>query len=81
MEDKKTSTQQLPYQMVSGYHMPTYEEIKTQIPAITQKVIAMKSSVKSAPPTSELAHYKDDNGNNNRKWNNVWNGSVSIICC
>lgn len=42
MEDKKTLTQQLPYQMVSGYHMPTYEEIKTQIPAITQKSYSYK---------------------------------------
>lgn len=53
---------QLPYQMISGYKMPTYEEIKAQIPAITQKVIAVKSAIKSTPSTSELAHYRDNNG-------------------
>lgn len=60
MGDEKTP--QLPYQMISGYKMPTYEEIKAQIPAITQKVIAVKSAIKSTPSTSELAHYRDNNG-------------------
>lgn len=60
MGDEKTP--QLPYQMISGYRMPTYEEIKAQIPTITQKVIAVKSAIKSTPSTSELAHYRDNNG-------------------
>lgn len=60
MGDEKTP--QLPYQMISGYKMPTYEEIKAQIPAITQKVIAVKSAIKSTPSTYELAHYRDNNG-------------------
>lgn len=60
MGDEKTP--QLLYQMISGYKMPTYEEIKAQIPAITQKVIAVKSAIKSTPSTSELAHYRDNNG-------------------
>lgn len=60
MGDEKTP--QLPYQMISGYKMPTYEEIKAQIPAIIQKVIAVKSAIKSTPSTSELAHYRDNNG-------------------
>ena len=60
MGDEKTP--QLPYQMISGYKMPTYEGIKAQIPAITQKVITVKSAIKSTPSTSELAHYRDNNG-------------------
>lgn len=72
MGDGKTP--QLPYQMISGYKMPTYEEIKSQIPAITQKVIAVKSAIKSTPSTSELAHYRD----NNREMHTTTTGNGAI---
>lgn len=72
MGDEKTP--QLPYQMISGYKMPTYEEIKSQIPAITQKVIAVKSAIKSTPSTSELAHYRD----NNREMHTTTTGNGAI---
>lgn len=71
MGDEKTP--QLPYQMISGYKMPTYEEIKAQIPAITQKVITVKSAIKSTPSTSELAHYRDNNG----EMHTTGNGAIS----
>ena len=61
--------------MISGYKTPTYEEIKAQIPAITQKVIAVKSAIKSTPSTSELAHYRDNN--RERYTTTTGNGAIS----